>query len=125
MEPGGRYLEVGELPEALAAHVAFVQDLAILLLQWVRQGGPLRWSRPASLLRPWPGGPGSSRAWTPGLGKLGLARGLGGSWVGMQGLPPRAVVPRVTDTHQRAGHSHGGVESVLGQQEEGVTLDRR
>lgn len=129
--PGGRYLEVGELPEALAAHVAFVQDFAILFLQRVRQGcseaqwGPLCWIRPASLLRHWGVGPGSSRAWNRVLGQWDLTRGLRGPWVGTQGLPPGAVVPRLTDTHQHIGHSPGGVGGILGQHEERVALDRR
>lgn len=32
------HLQVGQLPEGLAAHVALVLDLAVLLLQRVRQG---------------------------------------------------------------------------------------
>lgn len=77
------------------------------------------------MLWPYGIGPGSSRTWIPGLGGLGLARCLGSPWVGTQDLPPGAVVPRLIDTHQHAGHSPGGVGGVLGQHENGGALDRR
>lgn len=128
--PGGRYLEVGELPEALTAHVALVQDFAILFLQRVRQccraslgaqWGPLSCSRPASLLWPRGVGPGSGRARILALGGLGLAGVLTGPWVGVQGLSPGAGVLGLIDINQQAGHSHSGIGGVLGQLEAGGT----